>query len=251
MDPWVSLANELMPAAARLWGRAKLMRGQALDVPMLSAKLYGRAWSNFRAFCLLQNNHFSVESQIVLRSCVEATICLANLAKRGEAFVDDLRSDAAATLRGAQGILRSMGAEEDARVIEEHNRNIFGARREDGARHATLNMEALATEADAPHLYRTYRRISGLTAHVTGASITAFQIDQDNEPAARERHRQQQVRASRIALVDAIATLIQAMMNHAVIVGDDENLAVASAFSTTFQALSAKHLDELLDEGSV
>ena len=68
---------------------------------MHAVMLFRRLRTNLRGYMLMWQDGSYLNGDILLRCIVEATICLAANVTLGDEFVNLLRTDAAATLKGA------------------------------------------------------------------------------------------------------------------------------------------------------
>lgn len=144
--------------------------GKTDDPRILSYLLMRRLSGHRNAFSALTNSTLHIDAEIILRAAIETTICLRNLNVRGVAFYDDLKSDAARTVKGQIPIW----FESDTSLGEHAKANmgtLFGAKRADGRTHTAFDWSSLAADGGIPDLYRWYKHLSGTAAHVTGLSI--------------------------------------------------------------------------------
>ena len=165
-----TLFDDIGNFAKSLWEKSRKVEGPFTDPRMISIMLFRRLWSNHRGYALLWKNGFSLEADIILRSGIEASICIAaNEAKRGE-FVELLRRDACATVKGQITMLRDDGDDDRAREAEAVLQDML-SKRPDDYRPDRLRWKDLAEAGGVPKLYGWYRQLSGMSSHVTGASI--------------------------------------------------------------------------------
>lgn len=170
LSGWVQIYADLGALCARMWEHSTTLSGLSNDPKMVSIQIFKRVYGHARAFSLLWNNRLNLDADIVLRSALEAAICLANLEARRSEFVADLRSDAASTTKGQIPFWfeRDARAAADARSQSDE---LFGRRGASGQQHARLDWKSLATGAGLPDLYAFYRHLSGTRAHITGLSM--------------------------------------------------------------------------------
>jgi hypothetical protein len=167
---WSPILDDIGKLIEQGWTRSLDEVGSSDDPRMVSAQLFKRLKDHRDAFVVLLDARLYRDSEIIVRSAIEAAICLLNLNKRGKEFIADLRSDAANTLKGqipiwfdgdpALGQASASGLE-----------STFGAKRPDGSKHDRFRFDGLADQAAAPELYRWYKHLSGTSVHVTGISV--------------------------------------------------------------------------------
>jgi hypothetical protein len=167
---WEPILDDLGDLIARTLAQSTGMFGETHDPSIVSFFLLRRLRGHRDAFATLINAGQYLDSEIIVRAAVETAICLVNLNVRREAFITDLRSDAARTVKGQVPIWYDSDPElgEEARAGID---TLFGATRADGTKHTGFAWERLANEAAVPQLYRWYKHLSGTSAHVTGVSI--------------------------------------------------------------------------------
>jgi hypothetical protein len=137
--------------------------------------LFLRLRTNLRGYMLLWRDGSYLNADILLRSMVECTICLAAISAMGASFIDQLRADAASSLKGAIKVWRDEGFIELVQGGEKHLREVFGA--ETGEASGPLNWKELAEKAGHPRLYNMHRMLSMASAHVTGLSLLRMIYD--------------------------------------------------------------------------
>jgi hypothetical protein len=167
---WGAILNDLGKLLHDAKGRSLQLRARSDDPRMISTQLFMRLVGHANAFAALFNHNLTLDAEIICRSAIEVAICMENLNQRGAAFVSDLRSDAAHTMKGQMPIWFS----DDSTSEEDHAtelRELFGVARADGKKHTRLAWQALADGAAMPQLYRWYRHLSATAAHVTGISV--------------------------------------------------------------------------------
>jgi hypothetical protein len=143
--------------------------------------LFLRLRANLRGYMLLWHDGSYLNADILLRSMVECTICLAAISAIGAGFIEQLRADAASSLKGAIKVWREEGFKELVRGGEQHLRETF-SRETDGAS-GPLNWKELAEKAGHPRLYSVHRTLSMASAHLTGLSLLRM-IDDSSEGTA-------------------------------------------------------------------
>jgi hypothetical protein len=153
-----------------LWDISKVIEGLNTDPKMFSIVLFKRLWSNHRAFTLLWNSDFRLEGDIVLRSGLEAAICIAANFQLREDFVQLMRRDAAFSVQSDIKMVRDKGAKQAVAEAEAVLRMLL-AGLPDGVKAAKLNWKDLAERGGVKQLYGFHRALSGRSSHVTGLSI--------------------------------------------------------------------------------
>ena len=171
-----ALFDDVSSLAGDLWAKSLEITGRFKDPKIISAMLFKRLWSNHRGYALLWNNRLQLESDIVLRSAIEASICLAANAVLKDEFAVLLHRDAAQTILGQIKLHRANGDLETVRDAEAVLRDLKEHLAED-AKPVGLNWQSLSEQGGVPHLYAWYRMLSGTSSHVTGASILTSVTD--------------------------------------------------------------------------
>jgi hypothetical protein len=165
-----ALYKDISSLASRLWTASEAVQGLNTDPKMFSVMLFKRLWSNHRGYTVLFNAGLPVESDIVLRSGVEASICIAASYHLRDGFVLLMKQGAAQTLTGQIKQHRDNSDAELVRHAEAILRNLLDIL-PNGVRAAKLDWKDLATKGKVPVLYDLHRQLSGVSAHVTGLSI--------------------------------------------------------------------------------
>lgn len=220
----LALVNEATALASELWEKSKLVSGLTTDPKMFSVMLFRRLWSNHRGYVLLWNNRLQLESDIILRSGIEASICLAANDTLREEFVALMHGDTIATLKGQIKLHRDEGETDLVRDGEGTLRDMQ-ARHPTGVEAVRLNWEALAKAGGVAQLYGWYRMLSGLSSHVTGASVLTGVTSADGREPRLELQRLQR----RMHLMMMLGATLQGSMRHAGMIEDRE--AVESSLS--------------------
>lgn len=166
----IAIYDDISKLGARLWDISTDIEGLNTDPKMYSIMLYKRLWSNQRGYTLLWKNSLFLEANIVLRSAVEAAICIAANARLKEEFVLLMSMDAAATIQGQIKVHRENGALDSVKEGEAVLR-FLQSKLPDGFKSATLRWKELAEKGGAPQLYLFHKMLSGVSSHVTGLSI--------------------------------------------------------------------------------
>lgn len=164
------LFNETNRFGASLWSKTLGAEGLNNDPKMVSCTLYTRLWSHHRGYALLYKDGLVVESDTLLRSSIEAAICLcANFHNEGGLWTQ-LKQDALHTVTAQVKQARESGDKELERDGE-RARRWLASQMEAGLKARKLDMKDLADVGKVPDLYRFYRGLSGTSSHVTGLSI--------------------------------------------------------------------------------
>ncbi len=195
LEHWTALTDEVQHLCLSLYAMTKDRVGLTTDPAMYSLVLFKRALGHLQAFSLLYGDKLYLDADGCARNAVEVAICLGKLVVRRQAFIDDLRSDAAATTKGQLPIWRD--AEPAlAREAIDSTRSIFGDRRDDGTKHAKLSLSNLAEGAGLSRLYNWHKHLSGTRVHVTGLSILDNIVVVDDLPHEQTVNRYQQLNRS-------------------------------------------------------
>jgi len=176
----VTFVNDLGAAGAALWEVSTHVVGLTDDPRITSVKLYRRLWSNHRGFVLLWRAGLQLEADIVLRSALEAAICIAaNHALQAE-FAALLRGDLVATIKSQIKRWRDDGDAELVRDAEaELRRQLAGA----PARPHAFDWKELAEVGGQPTLYGFHKGLSMMSSHVTGFSLMHGVVGADGDGA--------------------------------------------------------------------
>lgn len=232
----LAIYEEISRIGESLWEVSLGISGLNSDPKMFSIMLFKRLWSNHRGFTLLWNNGLQLEADIVLRSGVEAAICIAANHRMGDMFVTMMRGDAAFTVQGQIKRLRASGEEQRAREGEEALAGLMKGL-PDGCKPAKLNWRELAESGGYPQMYEQHRMLSGVSSHVTGLSVLNGVVSGEKSEELQDEWRD--LTRKMHLMMMAGATLHGALV-HAQMIGDDALLAVASALVDRMNALSWK-----------
>jgi hypothetical protein len=134
----------------------------------VSLMLYQRLWGNYRAFETLKDSGHLLEANIIIRTAIEAAICLAANEKMGGGFYSLLLGDLAATLKKMVKLWRSLDATELVSAYEAQLRSPPAGTPDQPK---TFIWEELAETAGQSVLYDRHRWLSATSAHVTGISL--------------------------------------------------------------------------------
>lgn len=231
-----ALFDEISGLGSALWERSKQVTGLNSDPKMFSVMLFNRLWSNHRGFALLHKNGLQLEADIVLRSGLEAGICLAANYHLRDRFVRLMKSDTAYTLQGQIKIHRQEGFTELVKTSEAQLRTLM-AQMPDGDKPARLNWKTLADEGKVAQLYTFHRHLSGVSSHVTGMSILKGVVDLGDESPMLQKRLSTLSRKMHLMLM-AAATLQGAML-HAGMIGEDQIAIDAKSLADQLNALSS------------
>jgi hypothetical protein len=230
-----ALFDDISHLASGLWEKSTVIEGLTIDPKMFSIMLFKRLWSNHRGFTNLWVDCFRLESDIVLRSALEAAICLsANLYLREE-FVLLMKRDAAFTLQRQIKSHREAGDTEMIRGTEEALQPLLAGLRH-GIKAAKLDWKTLAAIGKAPMLYNWHRMLSGVSSHVTGLSI----LTGIGGEGFDEKQEELKNLTRKMHLMMMAGTTLQGSMCHAGMIGAHKELEVALALTDRMNALSWK-----------
>ncbi len=211
--------GEISRLGADLWELSKKVVGLNTDPKMFSIMLFKRLWSNHRGYTLLYNNALHLEADIVLRSGLEAAICIAANFHLRDEFIMLMRRDAAYTLQGQIKMNRE-SADIDLVREAEANLRMLQAEMPQGVKAARLDWHSLSQQGQVPQLYGFHRMLSGVSSHVTGMSILTAATDADGSGEALQKEYRSLTRKFHLMMM-AGATL-QASMLHAEMIDEDE-----------------------------
>lgn len=167
---WGPVLDDIGALIDGAMARSNNTEGMTHDPKIVSIFLMRRLRGHRNAFATLTNANLHLDAEIVLRAAIEVAIYLGNLNARREAFVEDLRSDAARTLKGQLPLWFDTDPEFSEEAADGFNL-LFGATRADGGKHTPFKWSSLAAQAAMPELYRWYKHLSGTSVHVTGLSV--------------------------------------------------------------------------------
>lgn len=234
----LAIVGDISRLGHALWGRTLTLRGLNNDPKMISAMLYKRLWSNHRGFLVLYNGGLTLESDIVLRSGIEAAICIAANYHLRDRFTALLRADAVFTLASQIKVHRAAG-DQDLVKDAEATLRVLQAGLPSGSRARKLDWAQLASEGQVQELYGFHRMLSGVSSHVTGVSVLRGVADADEEgddrldSISRRTH----------LMILATATLQGAML-HAGIIDDEQLVLEATGLLEKFAVVSLAWRDE-------
>ena len=229
------LFDDISKTAAALWEKSKHIEGLNTDPKMFSVMLFKRLWSNHRGYALLWKSHFHLEGDIILRSGIEASICIAANFVLRETFVALMRRDAAATLLGQIKMHREAG---EADLVREGEATLrfLQAGLPAGAKPARLNWKTLAEDGRVSHLYGWHRMLSGLSSHVTGVSVLTG-VTLPGGPSPHEKLRELQ---RKMHLMMMAGATLHGSMHHAGMIEDEEEVRKALSLLARLDEVSMK-----------
>ena len=229
-----ALFDDASAHAALLWELSKNLEGMSDDPKMFSVMLFKRLWSNHRGYALLWKAGLQLESDIILRSGIEASICLAaNFELRGD-FIAMLKGDAMFTVKGQVKLHRDEGSWDLVRESEAVLRHLQ-SHLPPGTKTCRLDWRQLAELGRVPQLYGWHRMLSGTSSHITGASIlTDIEPVHGPNPAAELRPFQRRMHFMMMA-----GATLQGALRHGGMIENDESLEETVALLTRLADLSS------------
>jgi hypothetical protein len=230
-----AIYDEISRLGVLLWDASLNVVGLNSDPKMFSVMLFKRLWSNHRGYALLHNNAYSLEADIILRSGLEAAICIAANYRLREEFVLLMRRDAAYTLQGQIKVHREGGALDLVKDCEAGLRQLH-AGLPDGVKAARLDWNTLAQKGQVPQLYGFHRMLSGVSSHVTGMSVLLGVVGEDGDGTDAQNEIRRRSRKHHLMMM-AGATL-QGSMLHAGMIGEDELARTAKSLVDQLNVIS-------------
>ncbi len=172
---WFAIAEKTSDALNRCVARAmESVRGTSASPKVIATLIAARAAGNFQGALLLLSRGMVVESRTLVRSCVEASICLAALYDTPDEFSDLLKIDDHSSRRSqAKFILDhklvSDGAELDrlqalVRTLEKGS---------------NLPIRKLAEAGAYSKLYLYYKMLSHDAAHISARALRRHMLSSD------------------------------------------------------------------------
>lgn len=229
----LSLFNDITAHAASLWDKSRTATGRSDDPKMFSIMLYKRLWSNHRGYIILWNTRLQTESDIILRSSIEASICLAANYEMRDKFVQLMHGDAIFTLKGQIKMWRDEGSMDMVSQSEAVLRDVQSRFRGD-TKPARLDWKGLAEQGKVPDLYGWHRMLSGLSSHVTGASILTAVEPADGSNLAAELGSLQR----KMHLMMMAGATLQGSLRHGGMLEDEQSCSDTVALLTRLSQLS-------------
>lgn len=211
------LFNKTNRLGAALWARTLRTEGLNSDPKMVSCTLYKRLWSHHRGYALLYKDGLVVESDTLLRSSIEAAICLcANFHTEGGLWTQ-LKQDALHTVTSQIKQAREID-DKDLERDGEKARRWLASQMEPNIKARKLEMKDLADDGKVAMLYQFYRGLSGTSSHVTGLSIMRGVVTPD-EPTMQEAWTDLTKKTHHLW---QIAAVLQGSFCHALLLEDEE-----------------------------
>tara|TARA_B100000678_G_scaffold10173_1_gene8312 strand:- start:5900 stop:6631 length:732 start_codon:yes stop_codon:yes gene_type:complete len=211
----IAICNAVSELGASAWKASIDQEGLNTDPRMMSVMLFKRLWNNHKGFLVLWQKNLPLEAAIVLRSGIEAAICITANRAMKDRFVELMRLDAAFTVKGQAKRYREVGdieAAGEAQLTFEH----LIATLPKGSKPASLKWKDLADEGGIPSLYTYHRMLSGASSHVTGMSILRG-VTHDEESALLQAEYDALTRRLHLMMM-SFATL-HATQIHALMIG--------------------------------
>lgn len=240
-----ALFNDITAQGASLWEKTRNVEGLNTDPKMFSMMLFKRLWSNHRGYIRLWNSSLHLEGDIILRSGIETSICIAANYDLREEFIALMHRDAIFTLQGQIKMWRDVGDQGMVQQSEELLR-LLQSRLPEGVKGARLDWKSLAEQGRVPHLYGWYRMLSGLSSHVTGASVlTGVSTDEE-----RRTERELPELQSKMHLMMMAGATLHGCMRHAGMLDDESEVRVSLSLLSRLNDVSMSWPGAPLDTGS-
>ncbi|MGE0776206.1 MAG: hypothetical protein AB7G25_04975 [Sphingomonadaceae bacterium] len=229
----LALFDEISLLAKTLWENSVGMEGLNTDPKMFSNALFKRLWSNHRGYTLLWNNVFRLESDIILRSALEASICIAANMVLKEEFVLLMKRDAAFTLLGQ---IRSQREDGETKMVRDGEALLRQIQAElpEGQKPAKLQWKELAEIGGVPLLYTWHRMLSGVSSHVTGLSV----LDGFGGQGLDDKHAELSKLNRKMHLMMMAGAMLQGTIFHAIMIEQNTAFDAAMALAKRMDALS-------------
>lgn len=175
-----ALFDEITEIAEAVWDKSKVIAGTIFDPKFVAVVLFRRLRSHHQAYAVLWKHECCIESEIIVRSAIETTICIAANFRMGDEFPRLMRRDAAKTLEGQIKLYRDAGNADIVKSSEAALRFLQAGFAE-GEKAAFLDWKTLAEVGQTPQLYDFHKMLSGLSSHVTGLSLIRGIGDDETE----------------------------------------------------------------------
>ena len=215
-----TIYNEISHLGESLWSASKEVVALNSDPKMFSIMLFKRLWSNHRGYTILHNNALSLEADIILRSGLEAAICIAANYQLRDDFVNLMRRDVAFTLKGQIKVHRNAGAYDLVKDGEAELRRLVAGFPE-GIKPARLDWKLLADRGQVSHLYDFHRMLSGVSSHVTGMSVLKGIVGADGDGSGAQD--ELRILSKRIHLMMMAGATLQGSMLHAAMIDNEQH----------------------------
>jgi len=239
-DEELAISVEISGLGESLWAKSEKVTGRLTDREMLSVLTYRRLWSNHRGFVQLWRNSLPTEADIILRSGLEAAICIAANRRLGPQFGIVLRQDAAFTVEAQIELHRRNGDGERVAENEEILRGLVAGLPE-GVTPARLDWEALAKEGQVPRLSEWHRQLSGVASQVTGVSII-YGVTDETEKVRKMQDRWRELRNRMRPMMMCSATLTGSL-HHAEVIESAGHLEAARELTERMNDIAAQWPD--------
>lgn len=165
-----AIFRDITQLAHSLLAASSSIDGSVSNPKVVSTALFRRLIGHHVGFEVLWKQELLLEAGIILRSGLEAAICLAANVRVPNLFGQLLPADAAHTLQSQIKMYRHDNDTEMVRQAEDILRELQKALGPD-QKAAALNWKALAAQGDVTRLYDWYKTLSGVSSHVSGMSI--------------------------------------------------------------------------------
>ena len=226
----MAIFDDITELAKSALSASSSIDGSISDPKVVSTALFRRLIGHHVGFEVLWKLGLQLEADIILRSGIEAAICLAANAKLPELFGQLLRSDAAYTLKSQIKMYHNDDDMEAARQAESVLRDL-----QNDQKAAALNWRALATQGDVARFYDWYKNLSGVSSHVSGVSIMK---DIQNRKVADAQEILRQHGQKMHYMMMGIATL-QGSIFHARTINEPELLERSAAIAERMNKVSS------------
>ncbi|MES3094064.1 hypothetical protein [Sphingomonas aerolata] len=229
----LAIYDDISKLGERLWDISTAIEGLNTDPKMFSIMLYKRLWSNQRGYTVLWKMNLNLEANIVLRSAVEAAICIAANAMLKNDFVLLMHKDAVSTIQGQIKVHRDNDAQDAVRDGEAALR-FLQAKLPSGEKPARLDWKDLALRGGVPQLYSFHRLLSSVSSHVTGLSILRGVTNERMDTGQREISELER----KMHLMMMAGALLQGARLHSVMIEAYAELETATALTDRLATLS-------------
>jgi hypothetical protein len=236
-DEELAIYVEVSGLGESLWAKSEKVTGLLTDREMLSVLAYRRLWSNHRGFVQLWRNALATEADIILRSGLEAAICIAANRKLGSEFGVILRRDAAFTVMSQMEMHRE---NDDRAQVAESEEILHGltAGLPDDVRAARLDWKVLATEGEVPRLYEWHRQLSGIASSVTGVSII-YGVTDETEKVNRMHARWREL-SNRMRPMMMCSATLTGSLHHAEVIESGGHLEAARELTVRLEEIAKR-----------
>lgn len=228
-----ALVDDLSIASDKLRSESRTLEVLNTDPRAVSLMLYSRLCSNHRGFIILWNADMFLEASIILRSALEASICLAANYTMREGFYNLLLGDLVATLKSQIKHWREDGLE---KLVADGEEQLRAQAKKVVGNYSSFNWKDLADIGGQQRLYSYHKQLSMVSAHVTGLSLMrgvggADGADDHLHDQLKELDAPMQIRKM------MIATLVGAK-SHAAMIEAHESVANIAALEKRLETVS-------------